>query len=95
MRVINIAEQSGRYVSSRDAARRIRESIVGPVCIDFTGVEVVSNSFAHELLGVLVGQHGEEWFASNVEVTGLSDCNREMVLRAISLELESRSGGVK
>jgi len=53
--------QYGESVGTRILARSIRKEIESNneiVLIDFDGVRVVSNSFADELIGVFIRQHG-------------------------------------
>jgi hypothetical protein len=76
---INVSERYGRYLSSREVARQLREHVVmlverenvERVTVDFTGVESISTSFADSLLGLLVAQLGVAWLDRHVELRGL------------------------
>lgn len=55
---------SGKDLASRGSARRLRASLVvgEPVSLDFAGVRTLTQSFADELIGVLVArQEVENW----------------------------------
>jgi anti-anti-sigma regulatory factor len=87
-----LAEQ-GEYLSSRHVASSLRERILragGPVVVDLSGVESLSDSFADELFAVLVQDHGHDWFAATVSVIGLSQPIRQTILRAVHLRCESQ-----
>ncbi len=88
---IRIAEEVGTDVSSRRVAARVRKDVVsavsagmGPVVVDFSGVRSISNSFADELLAILVARHGRQWFRDHVKVVGLDAYDRDAILRTIA-----------
>lgn len=87
---IEIANRLGSYLSSRGSASKLREEIEASNGgeLDFKDVYSVSDSFADELFAVLVEEHGPDWFAENLKVTGLATDLREVVLRAIALRCE-------
>lgn len=90
--IFKLAEQ-GQFLSSRHVASSLRQQILlagGPVVVDLSGVESLSDSFADELFAVLVQDHGHEWFAANVSVVGLSLPIRQTILRAVHLRCESQ-----
>ena len=84
-----VLAQLGRYLSSRDRARVVRCSLEDAllqqptVTIDAAGVVLVSHSFADELFGVLVQDHGDDWFRTHVRVINLAEPVRESILQAI------------
>ena len=84
----------GTDLSSRQRAVELRNQVTagvvatGRYVLDFGGVRTVSDSFADELIAVLVAEHGEEWFREHVEIAGLSQDVRHSVLLAVSNRLE-------
>jgi hypothetical protein len=82
--MIKIADDYGKYLSSRFIARKIREQISGPIEFDFTDV-TLAHSFADELFAVLVQEKGEDWFAKNIKIIGLSQDSKYQILHAIIL----------
>jgi len=86
--VLDIAETLGDYLSSRVVASQLRKRIVESghhVTLDFSNVKSVSDSFADEFFAVLVEKRGFNWFSTNIKVSGLSEYDRETILRAIAL----------
>lgn len=89
--IIQLAKDYGTDLSNRHGAAALRLEIVrkiddaGIVVIDFEGVRVVSQSFADELLAVLVEQFGESWFKEHIKVINPSRTVRLSLLEAINL----------
>ena len=89
--------EMGEDLSSRDRARRLREELVREagrdaqrLTFDFEGVRTLSDSFADELLAVLVEERGAEWFRQRVSLVNLSTDQRLIVLNAIDARLSRR-----
>jgi STAS-like domain of unknown function (DUF4325) len=82
---IKISEELGCFLSSRATAVLLRQRVIAspPVLLDFVGVVSLSDSFADEFFAILVQDFGHDWFVSHVSVVGLTDENRQAVLRAI------------
>lgn len=86
---IQLAQHHGTDLSNRHGAAALREEIVRKigevetVVIDFEGVRVVSQSFADELLAILVEQFGEAWFKDHIKVVNPSRTVRLSLLEAI------------
>ena len=91
---ISLASLYGTDLSSHRVATLLRQSILKMLSvssrftIDFVGVRTVSDSFADELFGVLVADHGGEWLHDHVSLVGLSPEVRSIILSAIERGLE-------
>lgn len=86
MTTISIVQRFGTDVSSRVSAARLREEILRsdlPATIDFSRVETVSDSFADELIAVLVERQGKEWFREHIRIVGLAPIDRASVLEVV------------
>lgn len=79
-------------LASRQAATRVRAEVEGialageVVTIDLGKVLSLSESYADELLGVLVARHGLEWFAEHIAIVGASP----IVFRSIAVAIRHR-----
>ena len=88
----------GKHLASRERARQLREGALSElgsghnqITIDFEGVDLLSDSFADELLAILVRDKGEEWFRNHVRLLNLQDEMRTTILRVIQFRLESNN----
>lgn len=95
--VITLADL-GSDLSSRTAGASVREALVTHfqqgsqlLTVDCTGVRTLCESFADEVFGVLVAEHGKAWFRQHVAVTGLTDSTRASILRAVDERLHRSS----
>ncbi|MCA9094459.1 MAG: STAS-like domain-containing protein [Planctomycetaceae bacterium] len=94
---IHLARDHGTDLSSRQRAAELRglalkqTESVGPVSFDFSDVRTVSESFADELLAVLVEEYGEEWFREHIRVLNPSQTVRFSILEAIDLRCRQQS----
>lgn len=86
--------EMGKDLSSRERARQLREEFLAEagtnpslLTFDFAGVRTLSDSFADELVAVLVAERGEEWFRHHVRLANLSPGLRLVVLNAIGARL--------
>lgn len=84
----------GLDLASRDRARKLREDFLAHagssperLTFDFEGVRTLSDSFADELLAVLVEERGEVWFREHIKLVNLSSEQRQIVLSAIQTRL--------
>jgi STAS-like domain of unknown function (DUF4325) len=82
----------GKDLSSRDHARVLRETgdATARLTFDFAGVRTLSDSFADELLAVLVEARGEDWFREHVKLKNLSADHRRIVLRVVKERLKRK-----
>lgn len=83
---IEVAQQVGTHLSSRDRAAELRAYLADlglKVTLDFSNVVSVSSSFADELFGVLVLEHGIEWLRDHVDVKGAAPDVLRSLLKAI------------
>jgi len=94
---IHLARDHGTDLSSRQRAAELRglalkqTESVGSVSFDFSDVRTVSESFADELLAVLVEEYGEEWFREHIRVLNPSQTVRFSILEAIDLRCRQQS----
>lgn len=100
MPVVIALADLGVDLSSRAAGASVREVLLtrlrqGSKClsVDCTGVRTLCESFADEVFGVLVAEHGKAWFRQHVAVTGLTDSTRASILRAVDERLRRSSTG--
>ncbi len=95
---INLGNDFGTDLSSRNRAGSLRESIIiaiesSPVpgtlvIFDLSRVRSISHSFADELFAILVAEQGDEWFRHHIRVENVSPIVRETILEAIQLRLD-------
>jgi len=88
--IYKLSEQSSG-TGTREAGERIRNEIVNlrnetcsPVELDFTGVSVVSSSFADELIGKLVAEYGFFGFNQGFRLKGMNSTVQSIVNRSVS-----------
>ncbi len=99
MTKIDVPERCGHFLSSRRAARLLREELLGLVASDgtvqvsFDGVESISNSFADSFLGVLVVEHGWQWLARHVQIDGLDPDGWADLEAVVAARTQRRAGG--
>ena len=92
---LDICDECGSDLSSRVCARELRAEILQDVAsghrvvLDFGDVRTLSESFADELLAVLVATKGESWFRENIEIVNLDEENWLTILEAIQNRLDS------
>ena len=85
-------------LASRHSAAVLRESLEqklsgGGVVLDFSRVESVSESYADELLGVLVIRHGLPGLFENLRLTGARASVAQSLAGAIRQRLTARTQG--
>jgi hypothetical protein len=84
--------QFGTCLTTRDMAVPIRSNLEqvlachGLVEIDFSKIEVITPSFADELLGVLIETIGAQKFKTSIRFAGV----REDIKRLVNLVLNAR-----
>lgn len=84
-----LIRELGTDVSSRTRAAALRHAVFEAarterVTLDFAEVRTVSDSFADELLAVLVAEHGEDWFRDHLALVNLAPAIRSTILEAIA-----------
>lgn len=95
---VRLAQEYGTDLSSRFKASGLRRQIESsadllPVVLDFEGVYTMSESFADELIGLLVASRGHDWFRENVRVCNMAPEVRLSVLKAVRTRLERHAHG--
>ncbi len=73
--MFNVAREAGD-VGTRDAGRRLRNKVLSlaedrpqqRVVLDFSGVEMLSSSFADEFVAKLAARYGRQRFAEHFEL---------------------------
>jgi hypothetical protein len=65
--IVKIAAAVGAFAEDKDAARRLRVEVIEPavaarkaVTIDFSGVDLATQSFVHALICDVVRKHGAD-----------------------------------
>lgn len=89
MKTIHLQQVSTAF-ASRWRGRLYRHEVEGseaPVCFDFDGVLIIAGSFADELFGVLVRDHGLDWLSEHVVFKNVAPEVRETILQVIDRRL--------
>lgn len=90
--VLEIEEALGSRAKGAEVRVRLANYLAAGaemIVMDFTGVGVISSSFADEVLGKLAVEMGELEFRRRIFVDSASPTNRSLIERAISLRLET------
>ncbi|GAA1661755.1 STAS-like domain-containing protein [Microbacterium lacus] len=90
--VLEIEEALGSRAKGAEVRTRLNNYLVAGadmIVMDFSGVGVISSSFADEVLGKLAVELGELEFRRRVFVDSASPTNRGLIERAIALRIES------
>jgi hypothetical protein len=85
-------------LASRHSAATLRQSLepklqAGKVVLDFSGVEAVSESYADELLGVLVATYGLPWVFERLQLKGARPTVARSLTAAIRYRLSLQNRG--
>ena len=75
MKIIKL-HKYGEVLGSRELGKRVRKEIDidnRDVTLDFSGVRIVCNSFADELIGRLVEKEGLNTFCNHVKIENASE----------------------
>lgn len=90
---LSVAEHSSG-TGTRKAAEKFRNLILNlvvtdqkKVVLDFSGVNIVSSSYADELIGKIISQYGFMFFVSKIEIKNLSSFNVSVVNRSVGQRL--------
>lgn len=84
--MIFLLNEAGRHLGSRPVAAQIRQKIMAfdHVVLDFAGVEVISHSFADELVGKLAGIYGKDLFKSKIKLKNVPEESRAIFTYVIN-----------
>ncbi len=86
MKIISLSKKFGATVGHRTDAAELREEVlVGdqPVQLDFSGVKVISYSFAEEFFGKLVENHGPEILGTRIILKNIRPESQSMMTAVI------------
>lgn len=90
--VLEIEEALGSRAKGAEVRTRLQNYLAAGaemIVMDFTGVGVISSSFADEVLGKLAVEMGELEFRRRIFVDSASVTNRGLIERAIALRIET------
>ena len=87
--VINISEQSSG-TGTRQSAQKLRNLVLNIsntqkkiVVLDFQGINLISSSFADELVGKIVAEKGFVYFTKAFRIENLSESNVNILNRSV------------
>lgn len=96
--IINVASQS-HGTGTRKAAEKLRTLVLNitlsdkkKVILDFTGVNLISSSYADELIGKIISQHGFIFFISNFSIINISPTNAFILNRSVQQRMAQNYG---
>jgi len=82
---------------TRQSAVKLRNLILNifrekrqKIIIDFTGINVVSSSFADELLGKIISEYGFMFFVNTFQIIGVSDVATSVINRSIEQRMAQK-----
>lgn len=85
----NIAEMCGTDLSSTKLASELRNDILEQISLgfnielDFTNVRSISNGWGRNLIGIIVKNHGEDFFKKHIIISNMSENVRMSMLEGI------------
>lgn len=87
--LVSVAEQS-HGTGTRKSAEKLRTMVLNMtladkkhVILDFSGVSILSSSFADELIGKIIGQYGFVFFINRFSIKNLSVFNASLLNRSV------------
>jgi hypothetical protein len=86
-KIISLPKRIGEQLGRRSEAADLREEILRleyPVQLDFSGVKVISFSFADEFFGQLTKQFGPDIFKSKIVLKNIRPEHLSLVNAAVS-----------
>ena len=86
MKIISLSKKIGENLGHRSNAAEFREEILRlnePVQLDFSGVKIVSYSFADEFFGRLANEFGKDVFRTRIIVKNLRPESQSVMRAAI------------
>ncbi len=94
--VIEIANQSGG-TGTRKAAEKLRNLVLNilknerkRIVLDFNGVNLISSSYADELIGKIIVQYGIVAFINNFEIKNMSEFNSGVLNRSVQQRMAQK-----
>ena len=82
---------------TRQSAIKLRNLILNSyfetkqrVIIDFTGVNLISSSFADELIGKIISEYGFMFFINTFQIIGASSINIRIINRSIEQRMAQK-----
>ena len=87
----------GEYLGTRQLGEKVRNQLLPllkadeRICLDFDGVEVVSNSFADECIAKLLLQMPLDELKQRTTFSGLNDFARKNIALALKRRIKSLS----
>jgi len=84
----SLASRSSAAVVRRDVLRAIYET--RDVVLDFSDVHWVAGSYADELVGVIVYQHGLDWLIDHVKFHNATDGVLQSLAEAADIRIQQR-----
>lgn len=97
--VFSVKDQAARDVRTRRGGQRVRQQLENllegaeTITVDFTGVEVISSSFADEVFGRLFVSLGPRTFTKRVILTNLNEDIDGLIDLAIDQRWRTATGG--
>jgi hypothetical protein len=98
MKIISLPKKIGEQLGHRNEAAELREEILRlehPVQLDFSGVKVISYSFAEEFFGHLTKTFGPDIFDKKISLKNLRPEHRSIIQAAVRRAVESKSNKSK
>ena len=87
--IVSVANQS-HGTGTRKAAEKLRTLVLNialsdkkKVVLDFTGINLISSSYADELIGKIISQYGFSFFVSNFSMINLSSTSSFILNRSV------------
>ena len=91
--IISVADQS-HGTGTRKAAEKLRTLVLNitlsekkKVVLDFSGVNLISSSYADELVGKIISQYGFSFFISRFEIVNLSATDATILNHSVQLRM--------
>jgi hypothetical protein len=93
--MIPIAELAGGFAENKDVAAKLREEYIRPaisqgacITIDFSGVELTTQSFVHALISDVIRKNGE----NTLDIICFRNCSelvKELIETVVQYSLET------
>ena len=97
MRIVSLSKKVGEQLGQRSCAADLRAEIVAlehPIQLDFSGVKLISYSFAVEFFGKLVDLYGDEVFHDRVILKNLRPEGQALVQTVLKNHVQQVKSGV-
>ncbi|OFZ82721.1 MAG: hypothetical protein A2583_05090 [Bdellovibrionales bacterium RIFOXYD1_FULL_53_11] len=86
MKIISLSKKFGSTLGQRSRAAELREEVMNldhPLQLDFSGVKIISYTFAEEFFGKLACQFGESIFKQRILVKNVRPESQSVIHAAI------------